>query len=244
MAACPSTPLKQNQYGARAGGPIVIPGLFDGRNKAFFFFNYEEFRQPGAITRDRNILNTVAQQGTFTYIPTGGSAQQVNLLALAAANGQTSTADPTVAVLLRDIRSAIAGGSIQAIDDNLDRFRFNVPFQSFNFYPTTRVDYNITEKHRFSNAFNYQQFDTDPDTLNDRDNVFPGFPVQGSQTSKRYSVSNSLRSTITSNIVNEVLVAWSGAPVQFSPEITAAMYGGTSVADQRGTVCSSRQWRG
>ncbi len=166
-----NTPLKQNQYGGRAGGPIVIPGLFDGRNKAFFFFNYEEFRQPGAVSRDRNILNTLAQQGIFTYVPTGGSPQQVNLLALAAANGQTSTPDPTVAGLLRDIRTAIAGGSVQPIDDNLERFRFNVPFDSFNFYPTTRIDYNITEKHRFSNAFNYQQFDTNPDTLNDRDPV-------------------------------------------------------------------------
>ena len=34
--------LKQNQTGGRVGGPIVIPGLFDGRNKAFFFVNFEE----------------------------------------------------------------------------------------------------------------------------------------------------------------------------------------------------------
>jgi carboxypeptidase family protein/TonB-dependent receptor-like protein len=29
------------QPGTRAGGPIVIPGLFNGRDKAFFFVNYE-----------------------------------------------------------------------------------------------------------------------------------------------------------------------------------------------------------
>ena len=57
------TRLKQNQTGVRAGGPIVIPGLFDGRNKAFFFVNYEEFRQPGGVTRDRNILNTARAAG-------------------------------------------------------------------------------------------------------------------------------------------------------------------------------------
>ena len=81
-------------------------------------------------------------------------------------------------------------------------------------YPTTRIDYNITEKHRFSNAFNYQQFDTDPDTLNDRDATC--FQVSRSRAAILLSatvLSNSLRSTITSNIVNEVLVAWSGAPV-------------------------------
>jgi hypothetical protein len=230
----PKTPLKQNQTGVRAGGPIMIPGLFDGRNKAFFFFNYEEFRQPGAVTRDRTILNPLAQQGVFSYIPTGGSRQTVNLLALATANGQTSTADPIVAALLRDIRSATAGGSIQPLDDNLERFSYIQPFESVIRYPTTRIDYNITEKHRFSNAFNYQRFSTNPDTLNGRDPSFPGFPATASQTSHRYSISNSLRSTLNSNVVNEALVAWSGAPVTFFGELNPSLWSGTSVADQGG----------
>ena len=42
-----------HQYGGRIGGPIVIPGLFDGRNKAFFFFNMEEFYQPTEASRTR-----------------------------------------------------------------------------------------------------------------------------------------------------------------------------------------------
>ena len=33
----PKNDVKLNQFGARAGGPIMIPGLYDGRNKAFFF---------------------------------------------------------------------------------------------------------------------------------------------------------------------------------------------------------------
>ena len=72
--------LKQNQYGARFGGPILIPGLFDGRNKAFFFVNYEEFRQPSDMTRNRTILSPSAQAGTYNY----GSGS-VNVLSLAAA---------------------------------------------------------------------------------------------------------------------------------------------------------------
>ena len=42
----PKNDVKLNQYGVRQGGPIVIPGLYDGRGKAFFFFNYEELRLP------------------------------------------------------------------------------------------------------------------------------------------------------------------------------------------------------
>src|SRR5262245_185818 len=33
-----------HQPGANVGGPISVPGLFNGKNKAFFFFNYEESR--------------------------------------------------------------------------------------------------------------------------------------------------------------------------------------------------------
>ena len=228
------TRLRQKQMGVRAGGPILIPGLFDGRNKAFFFVNYEEVPSPGGVSRDRNILNPLAQRGIFTYSPAGGAAQQVDLLALAAANGLTSTADPLVANLLRDIQSSTSGGSVQAIDANLDRLRYNSNFDSVVRYPTTRIDYNITEKHRFSNSFNYQRFNTNPDTLNNRDAQFPGFPAAASQVSERYALTNSLRSTLSSNIVNEALVAWSGAPVTFFREFTADMWGGTSVADQGG----------
>src|SRR5205814_10391942 len=37
--------LRQNQYGFSIGGPVVIPHVFDGRNKVFFFGDYEGFRR-------------------------------------------------------------------------------------------------------------------------------------------------------------------------------------------------------
>jgi hypothetical protein len=218
------TPLKQNQTGIRAGGPIVIPGLFNGRNRAFFFANYEEFRQPGAVTRsNRQVLTPQAQQGIFRYTA-GGAQQSVNLLALAAANGQTSTADPTVAAVLGSIRSAVSGGSLAPIDANLERFTFNVATTSLRRYPTFRVDYNISDKHRFSSAFNYQYFTDAPDTLNNMDASFPGFAVQAGQKSERYGWSNSVRSTLTQNLVNEARVGYSGAPVEFFNELNPGMY--------------------
>jgi hypothetical protein len=226
--------LKQNQFGGRFGGPIVIPSLFDGRNKAFFFVNYEEFRQPSGVTRNRNVLKANAQNGIFTYTPSGGSAQTVNLYTLAAANGHTATADPVIGKILGDIRSAVSSGSLASIDDNLERYTFNVDTTSLRRYPTTRVDYNITSKHRYSNAFNYQYFTDTPDTLNNMDPTFPGFPISAGQKSERYSISNSLRSTLGANLVNEALVAWSGAPVTFFGDLSPSLYSGTSIADQRG----------
>jgi hypothetical protein len=38
-------PFTQNQFGATFGGPFVIPHVYDGHDKTFFFVNYEGFRQ-------------------------------------------------------------------------------------------------------------------------------------------------------------------------------------------------------
>ena len=38
-------PLRQNDYGFTFGGPISIPKLYDGHDKSFFFFSFEQFRQ-------------------------------------------------------------------------------------------------------------------------------------------------------------------------------------------------------
>jgi hypothetical protein len=37
-------PFTQNQFGGNAGGPVIIPHLYDGRDKTFWFFSYEGFR--------------------------------------------------------------------------------------------------------------------------------------------------------------------------------------------------------
>jgi hypothetical protein len=35
--------LQRNQFGGNLGGPVRLPGVFDGRNRAFFFAGYEGF---------------------------------------------------------------------------------------------------------------------------------------------------------------------------------------------------------
>lgn len=40
------TKRKRNQYGVAAGGPLVIPRLYDGRNKTFWFVNFEQQKEP------------------------------------------------------------------------------------------------------------------------------------------------------------------------------------------------------
>jgi outer membrane receptor protein involved in Fe transport len=38
------TPFKQNQFGVSAGGPVVLPRMYNGRNRTFFMLGYQGFR--------------------------------------------------------------------------------------------------------------------------------------------------------------------------------------------------------
>ena len=223
----PKSELRQYQPGMRLGGPIVIPGLYDGRGKAFFFGNYEQFRQPSKITRDRTILSQDAMNGIFRYA--GGPAGGVNLL-----KAGTQPIDPTIAGVLNAIRQASGQGAISNLTDpNLQRATFQLTSKSINHYPTVRVDYNLTDKHRLTGSFNYQHINSNPDTTNSREPVFPGFTHTGSQQSTRWTTSESLRSTLTANLVNEFRIGKTGGATFFSPELNAGMWSG-QVPDQGG----------
>lgn len=41
-------PLRQNQYGASAGGPLSIPKLYNGKNRTFFYAAWESYRYASA----------------------------------------------------------------------------------------------------------------------------------------------------------------------------------------------------
>ena len=223
-----------HQPGGRIGGPITIPGLFSGRNKAFFFVNYEESRSPGANTENRTLLHPRAEQGWFRYTA-GGQTREVNVLALAAANGAVSTMDATIGRLLGDIRASTAGSTVV---DNTDPLTQNLTYtyqtDSVTKYPTGRVDVNLTDRHRLSWSMTYTDLVSTPDTTNNREPNFPGFPNTGSQVSDRYITRGTLRSTLGANLVNEFTVGGSGGPTKFSPQINAGQFSGTPVADQSG----------
>src|SRR5215475_14013140 len=54
-------PQRRNDYGFTIGGPIRIPKVYNGQNRSFFFFNFEQYRE------NRNVLNSVATVPTQAY---------------------------------------------------------------------------------------------------------------------------------------------------------------------------------
>jgi Carboxypeptidase regulatory-like domain len=66
----PSVPaLNQNQFGYSLGGPVVIPKLYDGRNKSFFFANYEGLRIKQGTAPIYQVVPTAAQWAGQISVP-------------------------------------------------------------------------------------------------------------------------------------------------------------------------------
>ena len=97
------------------------------------------------------------------------------------------------------------------------------PFTVIRHSPTANVTVNLTPKNRLQGSYYWQRFLDNPDTLNNGDVQFPGFPSFGGTTSYRTTASISLRSTLSTAIVNEARGGWAWSPEDF--------FGNTSPAD-------------
>jgi hypothetical protein len=244
----PQARILLNQPGGKIGGPISIPKLFNGKDRAFFFVNYEEFRLPERTARTRQLLSEDARQGIYRYevgatstIPsactTNGATAgfmrcSVNLYSLAAAGGFPSTPDPTIGGVLSQIRSSINGlnvrpvpvGNGTAADLVRDQVAFINNGGQLRRFPTVRLDFNPTKKHHIENIWNYQNFGGVVDFLNNVDPAFPGFPNHGAQTSIRWANVTALRSTLTNNLINEARFGLVGGISLFFGDVNAGQF--------------------
>jgi len=59
-------PLRQNQFGYAAGGPVYLPHLYNGRNKTFWFASYEGWRINSSSDNFFNVPSPDALAGDFT----------------------------------------------------------------------------------------------------------------------------------------------------------------------------------
>src|SRR5947207_42124 len=73
--------LRQNDFGGTLGGPVTIPGLYNGKDKTFFFVSYEGLRliapQPAAIFGVPNLCLRGQAATTCTDSPAPAELQPV-----------------------------------------------------------------------------------------------------------------------------------------------------------------------
>jgi hypothetical protein len=70
-------PFERNEFGLTNGGPLVLPGIYDGRGKTFYFAEYQGFRQvlgttqvfPVPTAQERLGIDTTAFPGDTLFVP-------------------------------------------------------------------------------------------------------------------------------------------------------------------------------
>src|SRR5207249_9757320 len=87
----PIPPFKRNQFGATAGGPVVIPKLLHGKDRLFFFFDYEGLRERKALTQTATVPSALWRGGDFT---TSGTTVYDPLMRVVNAAGQLTAVQP------------------------------------------------------------------------------------------------------------------------------------------------------
>ncbi len=68
-----SAPFKWNQFGFTLGGPVQIPKVFNGRNRLFFFSNYEGFRLRDQAQAVYSVPSAPMRTGNFSQLLASGT---------------------------------------------------------------------------------------------------------------------------------------------------------------------------
>ena len=178
--------LKRNQFGGGVGGPLTIPKLYSGKNRTFFFVNYEAMRQRAGQVFNSIVPSPAQKSGDFSaaglnviYDPTTSTPFAGNKIP----SSRISPQAQFFAKYVPDPNSA--NRAIFAPSQALDQDQF-----------TIRIDQTITSSHhafvRWS-FINYQE--NDP-------NAFPALQYASLNT-RGQNVVGALISNLTPSVINE-----------------------------------------
>jgi hypothetical protein len=212
---------RQNQhfFGFAVGGPMFAPrfgeggpAIWNGRDRAFWFFSYEGFRENFSATRNRTVLTDQARNGTFRYVGANGAITSVNLLTI----GNAGALNPITMAQINAMplpNNTLVGDSL-----NTAGFRYNVtgtdPSDKYVFrYDHVLVQDSDLGSHKVEFVFNRAKFLLTPDTFNGLESPFPG-GIDAFQASTRWLLTAALHSTFGS-VTNELRWGRQWAPVAF-----------------------------
>jgi hypothetical protein len=59
-------PVSYNQVGGMVGGPVILPGLYNGRDRTFFMFSFELTKDASPRTREGRVPTDLERMGDFS----------------------------------------------------------------------------------------------------------------------------------------------------------------------------------
>ena len=152
-------PFVRNEFGFTNGGPVVLPGIYDGRNRTFYFGQYQGFRQVLGTTQVFPVPTAAERQGIDTLTFPGDTLTvPVNSAIVPVLDHYPLPNDPTGAY---GDRTYAASSKIYTRTD-----QFSV-----------RIDHRISDKASLLTRFSLNQV-TGPLTNPDQTAIDPSFAVQ------------------------------------------------------------------
>ena len=220
---------RHNEYGFSASGPVYIPKVYDGRNKTFFFFNWEEINDHGVSTPTANVPTALQKSGDFSQTFTSANAL------IRIYDPQTTIADP--AQKSGFSRSPFPGNIVpqNRMDPIMKKIIGFYPDPTLAVSPTlqtnwsqnfalithqdkwfTRADHNFGAKNRMFFRYGYQ---TSPRVSPFTNIAFPGEGTNGggNQSSIAYTYALSDTETFSSNLVGEFRFGYTRSVIKLTP---------------------------
>src|SRR5437899_380873 len=158
---------QDHRYGGSAGGPVVIPSVYNGRNKTFWFFAWEEnrFGQPSTSNQTSTVPTAQERVGDFSALLALGAQYQVyNPFTTRAATAGRFQRDPFPGNVIPKSLLSPVGLNLAAlyplpsqastIDGRNNFFYPDVRQQLYDSY-LTRFDYAFTPNHRLFLRMNH-----------------------------------------------------------------------------------------
>src|ERR1035437_6402355 len=216
--------LRQHYWGFDIGGPVQflnfgegVPKHWNGKDKEFFFFSYEAFRQGQGRTDTRTVLSQNARNGIFQYNSAAG-LQTFNLLTLASV--PFHSLNPYMTAYLAQVPLPSTFSCAASDGFNIGCFQFPVTENTTNDKYVARYDHQLVKdsrwgSHKLEFVFSKVITKTHPDVFtNSLERPFPG-GVDGFQSSTRNLFTPALVSTFGSHWTNTFRYGRQWAPVIF-----------------------------
>jgi hypothetical protein len=149
-----------NRFGATFSGPVVVPKVYNGRNKTFWIFSFEGLTRPG-VERGNTFFTVptpAERQGDFSALLKLGANYQIYdpMTTTPAAGGRFTRTPIPGNVIPQNRLDKTALGLLQywpapnlaGTADGLNNYqRFPTSWNEYRTY-TGKVDHNFNEKHR------------------------------------------------------------------------------------------------
>ena len=185
----PRNHLIQNQFGGTAGGPITIPHLFSGKDKAFFFFQYNDSRIIENSVVNRIVPLDSFRNGTIAYCTnpdctTMNAATPAQVKAMdPAGHGELGTWFGTEGTSLVNTRINYHSNN-NAVGDGVNSggYIFNAPDDDYLKDIVGRVDYNLTENQKMFVRFTIAREDSVESAV-----AWPGDPATSPFEDRSYA---------------------------------------------------------